>query len=305
MQDETKQVQEIMAKRTAKNSVFLNLFQDKSYLLKLYKTLHPEDTAATEDSLTDVTIENVLTDNLYNDLGFIVGNKLMILVEAQSTWTMNILVRVLLYLAQSYHEYFQRTSQNYYKSKKVKMPKPELYVIFTGNKGRKPDRISLSKEFFEGADIDIEVKAKVIYESNEDDIINQYIIFCKVFNEQTRKCGMTKKAVTETIRICKDSDVLREYLSNKEKEVVTIMMRLFDEEEILKSYIRSERYEAAQEASRRATQETTQRATQKTKKTAITLIKNGKLSVDEILTYYPDLSPVDIEDIKKEVVQLV
>ena len=46
-------------------SGLLNLFQDKSYLLKLYKTLHPEDTAATEDSLTDVTIENVLTDNLY------------------------------------------------------------------------------------------------------------------------------------------------------------------------------------------------------------------------------------------------
>ncbi len=32
-------------------------------LLKLYKTLHPEDAAATEDSLTDVTITNVLTDN--------------------------------------------------------------------------------------------------------------------------------------------------------------------------------------------------------------------------------------------------
>jgi len=89
-----------MAKRTAKNSVFLDLFQNKSYLLKLYKTLHPEDTTATEDSLTDVTITNVLTDNLYNDLGFIVNGKLMILIEAQSTWTMNILVRVLLYLAQ-------------------------------------------------------------------------------------------------------------------------------------------------------------------------------------------------------------
>ena len=165
-----KQIEEVMAKRTAKNSVFLDLFQNKSYLLKLYKTLHPEDTTATEDSLTDVTITNVLTDNLYNDLGFIVNNKLMILVEAQSTWTVNILVRILLYLAQSYHEYFQRTSQDYYKSKKVKMPKPELYVIFTGNKGRKPDKISLSKEFFEGADIDIEVKAKVIYESDTDDI---------------------------------------------------------------------------------------------------------------------------------------
>ena len=36
-----------MAKRTAKNSVFLDLFQDKKNLLKLYKTLHPEDTDAT------------------------------------------------------------------------------------------------------------------------------------------------------------------------------------------------------------------------------------------------------------------
>ncbi len=226
MEDDTKQVQEVMAKRTAKNSVFLDLFQDKSYLLKLYKTLHPEDATATEDSLTDVTITNVLTDNLYNDLGFIVHNKLMILVEAQSTWTVNILVRVLLYLAQSYHEYFQRTCQDYYKSKKVKIPKPELYVIFTGNKGRKPDIISLSKEFFEGVDIDIEVKAKVIYESDTDDIINQYIIFCKVFNEQTKQHGMTQKSVTETIRMCKDRNVLREYLARREKEVVTIMMSL-------------------------------------------------------------------------------
>ena len=98
-----------------KDSVFLDLFQNKSYLLKLYRTLHPEDTTTTEDLLTDVTITNVLTDNLYNDLGFIVNNKLVILVEAQSTWTVNILVRVLLYLAQSYHEYFQRTCQDYYK----------------------------------------------------------------------------------------------------------------------------------------------------------------------------------------------
>ena len=86
-------------------------------------------------------------------------------------------------------------------------------------------------------------------------------------------------------------------------------MNFFDKEEILKSYIRSERYEAAQkatqEATRRATQETTLRATQKTKKTAITLIKNGRLSVDEIPTFFPELTPDDIEDIKKEVVQLV
>ena len=285
MQGETRQTQETKAKRTAKNSVFLDLFQNKSYLLKLYKTLHPEDITATEDSLTDVTIENVLTDNLYNDLGFIVNNRLMILIEAQSTWTMNILVRVLLYLAQSYHEYFQRTSQNYYRSRKVKMPKPELYVIFTGNKGRKPDRISLSKEFFDGADIDIEIKAKVIYESETNDIINQYIVFCKVFNEQTRQHGMTRKAVTETIRICKNRNVLGEYLLDREKEVVTIMMSLFDEEEIMKSFIRSERYDLAREK-------------------AELMLRDGKITINEVSLYFPELLESDIKELATEVMQM-
>ncbi len=289
MQKETKQTQDVKAKRTAKNSVFLDLFQNKSYLLKLYKTLHPEDITATEYSLTNITIENVLTDNLYNDLGFIVNNKLMILIEAQSTWTINILIRVLLYLAQSYHEYFQRTNQNYYKSKKVKIPKPELYVIFTGNKGRKPDQISLSKEFFEDAELDIEVKATVLYENDEKDIINQYIIFCKIFNEHTNQHGMTQKAITETIRICKNREVLREYLTQREKEVVTIMMSLFDEEQIMESYIKSERYEAAQD---------------KVKEKAILMLQKGKISIDEIQIFFPELSEEEIEEVKDEAMQL-
>ena len=68
MSDDTKQTQEISvlrsaqptAKRTAKNSVFLDLFQDKKNLLKLYKTLHPEDTDATEDTLDIVVFSTKL-----------------------------------------------------------------------------------------------------------------------------------------------------------------------------------------------------------------------------------------------------
>ena len=75
------QQQADVMKRTIKDSVFTNLFQDKKYLLQLYKALHPEDTDVTEDDLNDITIKNVLTDNIYNDLGFTVGDKLMILVD--------------------------------------------------------------------------------------------------------------------------------------------------------------------------------------------------------------------------------
>ena len=287
MQDDTRQTQGAAAKRTAKNSVFLDLFQDKKNLLALYQTLHPEDTEATEDTLEIVTIDNVLTDNLYNDLGIMAGNdRLLLLLEAQSSWTVNILIRILLYLAQSYHEYFERTSQSLYKSTKVRIPKPELYIIYTGNRGKKPDTISLSKEFFGGEDIDIEVRAKVIYESDTKDIINQYIIFCKVFDEQRKLHGMTRQAVTETIRTCKDRNILKQYLSRKEVEVVTIMMSLFDDEQIMKSFIRSERHDEARETAER-------------------MMRKGRLSLEEIADYVPALSFDELKELEAEVMQSV
>jgi len=96
-----------------------------------------------------------------NDLGFSVGSRLVVMIESQSTWTLNIIIRALMYLIQTYHDFFKRTRQNLYGSKKMDMPKPE-----------------------------------------------------------------SKKAATETIRICKDRNVLREYLESKEQEVKALRARL-------------------------------------------------------------------------------
>jgi hypothetical protein len=165
------------------------------------------------------------------------------------------------------------------------MPKPELYVVYTGNKGKRPDIISLSEEYFGGAEIAVEVKAKVIYEQETDDIINQYIVFCKVFNDQRNKYGLTEETVKETIRICKDRNVLREYLESREKEVVTIMMSLFDEEQIMDVFLKD-------------------RDREKDKETAKILIKGGKLSLDEISRCTPSLSLEELELIEAEVMNL-
>ena len=92
----------------------------------------------------------------------------------------------------------------------------------------------------------------------------------------------------ETIRICKDRNVLKEYFESREKEVVSIMMSLFDEEEIMRSYIKSERYEATLE---------------KAKKTAIRLIKLGKMSLEDIAEVTE--LPLDVvQELKVEAMQL-
>ena len=273
--------QKEVMKRTIKDSVFADLFQDKKYLLQLYKALHPEDTDVTEDDLNDITIKNVLTDNIYNDLGFTVGDKLMILVETQSSvWTVNIIVRALMYLVQTWHDYFERTKQNLYKSKKVQMPMPEIYVIFTGERKTKPSEISLSQEFFGGKECGIDVRVKMIYDGKEGDIINQYVLFTKICNEQMKEHGRTRKAVMEAIRICKDRDVLREYLSNRESEVVSIMMVLYDEEEIMRSYVESERHEAKRDEKI---------------ETAKRMLNDGALSMDKVAEF----SNLPIEVIEK------
>ena len=69
-----------------------------------------------------------------------------------------------------------------------------------------------------------------------DDIIGEYVTFTKVYNEQCKMHGRTEQAVRETIRICKDKNVLKEYLESREKEVIDMMVTLFDEEKIMKAH---------------------------------------------------------------------
>lgn len=60
--------------------------------------------------------------------------------------------------------------------------------------------------------------------------------------KDVRECD-TINTVLEAIRVCKDRNVLKEYLSSIEKEVVDIKMLLYDEEEIMRSYVESERHD--------------------------------------------------------------
>ena len=89
---------ESTSKRAAKASVFTNLFSKVEYTFQLYKALHPEDEKTTKDEITLMTIESHMLNQQYNDLGFMVGERLIILAEAQSTWSENIVVRCLLYV---------------------------------------------------------------------------------------------------------------------------------------------------------------------------------------------------------------
>ena len=214
-------------KRDIKDSVFTFLFSDIEYTKQLYLSLHPEDTDIRDEDFRLVTLENILAIGQYNDLGFQVRDKLILLVEAQSTFSPNIPLRMLMYLAKTYNEYIEEHQLSLYREKKVSIPRPELYVIYTGEK-ETPDILRLS-DMYEGSG-SADLAVRVLRDGQPGDILSQYVDFCQVANEQVSLYGRTDEALMSTIQICQERGILVPFLDCRKKEVVDIMTRLFSQE---------------------------------------------------------------------------
>ena len=223
--------------RQAKDHVFVDMFNQPKYCLELFNALHPEATDITEADIENITISHVIVDKPYNDLGFTVKGRQLILVEAQASWSYNILIRLLLYFADTLLGIIKdHEDWDVHDAARLPIPVPEFYVIYTGDRKNVPPIISIRKDFFRDSNIPFDLKARVISTESTDDIIGQYIIYAHVYDQQVKIHGRTRKAAEETVRICKDRGALKEYLEAHEKEVVNSMIMLFEQEESVKRY---------------------------------------------------------------------
>ena len=75
-------------------------------------------------------------------------------------------------------------------------------------------------------DIDAVVTC-LYYEEGEWHIINQYIAFCKVFRDVVRNMGRTTESIQEILRICRDKNILAEYIYAMESEIMDIINTSF------------------------------------------------------------------------------
>jgi len=230
-----------------KDSIFRSLFSEKENVLDMYRYLHPEDTTTTAEDITIVTLENILSIYRVNDLGFSVGNRLLILVEAQTNWSVNILVRSFLYLAETIKNHLAYTNQDLLDRSKVELPSPELYVVYTGPSKVLPDEISMQQEFFPYSNPSIEVKIKIIYNKyykGTDNIFLQYMKFLNVLYENLAalnkpSCNNTtayneyrKKSITKAVDYCIEHNILRDFLLLHRTEVIDTMGFLYNAEEL-------------------------------------------------------------------------
>jgi hypothetical protein len=235
--------------RQYKDSVFTLLFSDPASLRELYSAvtgiaLRPEIL------ITINTLEGILYKTFLNDISFTIAEKLVVLIEHQSTINPNMAIRLLMYIAKVYEKIIAERSL--YGRKKIFIPQPEFIVLYNGTEPY-PDEalLKLSDAFVDAESLgisrerlpDLELTANIynINRGHNDPIIRRceklggYSTFiAKVREYEAELAGGRKpqklsdeekeKAMTKAIRWCIDQNILKPFLETHGSEVVNMLM---------------------------------------------------------------------------------
>ena len=231
---------------TLKDSLFIDLFSDKMRLIQLYKSLIDDERQINPEDIEILTIQNIILRGIYNDLGFRVKDEIIILMEAQTTYTTNIVLRILFYLSETLKNYIIDSSENknlneLYNTKPRIIPKIKLFVVYTGDKAMQDHDLHLKDVMVENDIIsDIDMKVRVLCTGNKKSILGQYILFTRVYTKQKKECKDIETAVKNTIEICMNDEILKEYLDYRKMEVQEMITAFMTQEEAFESFLKDE-----------------------------------------------------------------
>ena len=218
-----------------KDTVFTKYFSDKNRLIEVYNAIN--GTNYTSDVNLDInTLKNVLYLGRYNDISFTLDNKLVVLIEHQSTKNPNMPLRFLLYLARLYENIID--DDNMYSDDLVEIETPEFYVLYNGEREQIEDEIELklSDAFKDKSICQLELTVKVYninkgYNEkilNKSVALNEYAIFIAKVREN-EKNGMTREdAVKEAITYCINNKIMSEFLKEHGGEVTNMLTAEFN-----------------------------------------------------------------------------
>jgi hypothetical protein len=243
------------ANRNNKDSVFSALFSDPEILRELYSAIEGVDISP--DAVISInTLSEALFMKQINDLSFTIDDRLVVLIEHQSTINENIPLRILMYIARVYEKIIEK--KNIYHRKLLKIPAPCFIVLYNG-KEELPDHqeLRLSASFKDIASIKANKNQSIplelvvqVYNINQgrnpemmkrSENLNGYSIFMMKIKDYNNYLPLDQ-SVKSAVKYCIEHDILREFLNKQGSEVFNMLFYDFSVEEIAE--IRGdERYE--------------------------------------------------------------
>ena len=224
-----------MSKPKYKDSMFRDYFNDKVRLLSLCNALLGTN-FNNPDELEINTLDGVFFSQIKNDLSCLIQNRLIIIIEHQSTINDNMPLRMLFYITELLRRRFKGKHRKLYNEQMIPLPKPEFFVIYNGKAPEQEYREMKLSSAFEGDDSMLELVVKV-YNVNEGknegllkrcEFLNNYCIF---INRVRYNLGLgmgIREAIVEAVRYCESQDVMKEYLESKEWELMDMIDFEFD-----------------------------------------------------------------------------
>ena len=224
--------------REHKDSVFVDLFyQDetaKKNLLSLYNALH-DTNYKDETIIRKVKIDDVLYKNFKNDISCEVNGLVLVFGEHQSTINRNMPLRCLMYVGRAYEQLVDSKAR--YRTTLVKIPTPEFYVFYNGEKEQPLEQVlSLSDAFMNPAgENSVELKVKVI--NINSDKAHEVLDKCGILKEYSqfistvRKYSEEERAIKKAIKECIEKGILADYLKRKGSEVENMLIAEYSYEE--------------------------------------------------------------------------
>jgi hypothetical protein len=228
-----------------KDSVFTLLFGDPDTLRELYGAICgiPLDPSI---PVTINTLEGVLFMERINDISFEIADKLVVLLEHQSTINPNMAIRLLMYIARIYEKIID--NKTIYSGRRRVIPRPVFIVLYTGTAAY-PDEstLRLSESFEESglpvlsaaADLELVVKVYNINEGHNEDIVRRcerlrgYSAFIGKVREFERLSGEKEGAMKEAVEYCIGHGILKEFLKANSSEVINMLMTEWNWEDAL------------------------------------------------------------------------
>ena len=236
--------------RNHQDTIFSSLYSDPECVLDLYFTLHPEDRncGITSDQIEMITLENIFLAQRHNDVAFLVGDRLIVLVEHQSTINENMPLRMLFYIANEYEKIIASFEKKLYREKRITIPKPEFYVVYTGKKRWHHSELKLSEAYgaTELEEIPLEVKVRVICEEeiqNTQSTLGGYYNFIHFVKNNTINGKINIDAVEDYVNYFVGSDLFKGFLEKLSAEEVTKMTNYEFDLEVAKEVWKEEAME--------------------------------------------------------------
>lgn len=223
--------------RNYKDSVFVDFFgQDEtaaSNFLSLYNALHGTH-LDNSTVLKPLRLEQVMYMTFYNDVSYLIDNKMIVLVEHQSTINPNMPIRCLEYVVRLYEQLLN--AQERYARKPIKIPTPEFYVFYNGLEDYPNEaELRLSEAFIsreKEASLELTVRVLNINKRKGNKILQncqpleEYSLFVEAVRqhiEQDKADGFEK-----AIKECMQKGILKEYLQRKSREVINMLLAEYD-----------------------------------------------------------------------------